>query len=191
MSHRQVDPVGALYAEVLGEVAWEQGGEALLIDVGDALSALGEAWAKGRSLRAYFLSGMVPQEEKRESLARLLEPMPLLIRQFMGLLMRRGRGRIVDRVAVAFEEFMDQKLGRVQVTLTTATAIEDAQKEAWIADLRAATGKEPVLHTEVNPELIAGAVLQVGDTIADGSARRRLSELKARVRERGKHALQA
>jgi F-type H+-transporting ATPase subunit delta len=191
MSHRQVDPVGALYAEVLGEVAWEQGGEALLVDVGDALSALGQAWAEERSLRAYFLSGRVPQEEKRDALARLLEPMPLLVRQFMRLLMRRGRGRIVDRVAIAFEEYMDRKLGRVQVTLTTATPIEEAQREAWIAQLRAATGKEPVLRTEVKPELVAGAILQVADTIADGSARRRLNELKARVRERGKHALQA
>jgi len=191
MSSRHVDPVGALYAEVLGEVAWEQGGETLLCEVGDALSALGEAWATNRTLRAFFLSAMVPQDQKREALARLLEPMPLLFRQFVRLLMRRGRGRIVDRVAFAFEEYMDRKLGRVQVTLTTATPIEDAQKEAWIVDLRAATGKEPVLHTEVKPELVAGAVLQVGDTIADGSARRRLNELKARVRERGKHALQA
>ena len=191
MSHRQVDPVGALYAEVLGEVAWEQGGETLLSDVGDALSALGQAWSTNRTLRAYFLSGMVPQGEKRASLARLLEPMPLLIRHFMRLLMRRGRGRIVDRVAIAFEDYMDRKLGRIQVTLTSATPIDEAQKEAWIAQLRAATGKEPVLHTEVKPELVAGAVLQVGDTIADGSARRRLNELKLRVRERGQHALQA
>lgn len=191
MSGRHVDPLGALYAEVLGEVAWEQGGEPLLREVGDALSALGQVWANERVLRAYFLSGMVPQEEKRKSMRRLLEPLPLLIRQFMRLLMRRGRGRIVDSVAFAFEDYMDTKLGRVQVTLTSATPIDEAQKEAWIAELRAATGKEPVLRTEVKPELIAGAVLQVGDTIADGSARRRLNELKARVRERGKHALQA
>ncbi len=191
MSRRQVDPVGALYADVLGEAAWDQGGETLLREVGDAITALGQAWGSERSMRAFFLSAMVPAEKKREALARLLEPMPPLVRHFMRLLMRRGRGRIVDRVAIAFEDYMDRKLGRVQVTLTTATPIEDAQKEAWIADLRAATGKEPVLHTEVKPELIAGAVLQVGDTIADGSARRRLNEFKARVRERGKHALQA
>ena len=191
MSGRHVDPLGALYAEVLGEVAWERGGEELLREVGDALSALGTAWATDRTLRAYFLSAMVPQQERQASLARLLESLPPLVREFMRLLMRRGRGRIVDRVALAFEDYMDRKLGRVQVTLTSATPIEDAQREAWIAELRAATGKEPVLRTEVKPELIAGAVLQVGDTIADGSARRRLNELKARVRERGKHALQA
>jgi len=191
MSGRHVDPVGALYAEVLGEVAWEQGGETLLRDVGDALTALGRAWATQRTLRAYFLSAMVPQQEKRAALGRLLDPMPVLMRQFMRLLMRRGRGRLVDRVAIAFEDYMDRKLGRVQVTLSTAVPIEETQKAAWIQDLRAATGREPVLHTEVKPELIAGAVLQVGDTIADGSARRRLSEMKAHLRERGKHALQA
>ncbi len=191
MSKRQVDPIGALYAEVLGEVAWDQGGEALLVEVGEALSALGGAWATERTLRAFFLSAMVPQDQKRDALARLLEPMPPLLRHFIRLLMRRGRGSIVDRVALAFEDYMDRKLGRVQVTLTTATPIDDAQKEAWIAELRTATGKEPVFHTEVKPELIAGAVLQVGDTIADGSARRRLNEFKVRIREKGKHAIQA
>ena len=191
MSGRQVDPLGALYAEVLGEVAWDQGGEAFLTEVGEALTALGGAWATDRTLRAFFLSAMVPQEKKRKALARLLEPMPPLLGRFMRLLMRRGRGRIVDRVALAFEDYMDRKLGRVQVTLTTATPIEDAQKEAWIAELRTATGKEPILHTEVKPELIAGAVLRVGDTITDGSVRRRLNEFKVRVRERGKHAIQA
>ena len=191
MNRRQVDPHGALYAEVLGEVAWEQGGEPLLREVGEALSALGQAWATERTMRAFFLSAMVPKERKQATLARLLEPMPPLLRDFMGLLMRRRRGRIMDRVAIAFEDYMDRKLGRVQVTLSTAVPVEEEQRAAWIAELREATGKEPVLHTQVKPELVAGAVLQVGDTIADGSARRRLNEFKARVRERGKHALQA
>ena len=191
MSGRHVDPLGSLYAEVLGEVAWERGGEALLREVGDALSALGQAWATQRTLRAYFLSAMVKQDEKRAALARMLEPFPPLFKNFLRLLLRRGRGQLIDRVAVAFEEYMDRKLGRVPVTLATATPVDEEQMAAWTARLREATGKEPVLEHVVKPELIAGAVLQVGDTVADGSARRRLSELKSRVRERGKHALQA
>lgn len=191
MSRRHVDPVGALYAEVLGEVAWERGGEALLREVGEALSAFGGAWARSRSLRAFFLSAMVERGKKKAALKKLLEPMPPLMKDFIRLLIRRGRGQLIDRVAVAYEEYMDRRLGRVQVTLTTATPVSDDQKAQWMDLLRASTGKEPVLEHVVKPELIAGAVLQVGATIADGSARRQLNELKERVRERGKDAIQA
>ena len=191
MSGRHVDPLGALYAEVLGEVAWAQGGEPLLREVGDALSPLGEAWANERMLRAYFLSAMVKADQKRAALRKLLEGAPPIFRNFVRLLLRRGRGRILDKVAVAYEDFVDRKLGRVQVTLTSATPVSAEQEAAWVDRLRETLGREPVLSTHVKPELVAGAILQVDGTVADGSARRRLNELKVRIRERGKHALQA
>ena len=191
MSGRHVDPIGGLYAEVLGEVAWERGGETLLKEVGEALIAFGRAWAADRTLRAFFLSAMVEEDKKRQALRKLLEPMPPLMKDFIRLLIRRGRGHLIDRVAEAFEEYVDKKLGRVQVTLSTATPVPEEQKALWMDRLRASLGKEPVLEHVVKPELIAGAVLQVGGTVADGSARRQLAELKERVRERGKHAIQA
>ena len=191
MSARHVDPLGALYAEVLGDVAWERGGEPLVKEVGEALSAFGSAWAQDRTLRAFFLSAQVKKDDKRAALLKILEPMPSLMRDFIRLLIRRGRGHLIDRVATAFEEYLDEKLGRVQVTLSTATPVPEEQKALWMDRLRASLGKEPVLEHVVKPELVAGAVLQVGGTVADGSARRQLQELTERVRERGKHAIQA
>ena len=67
-------------------------------------------------------------------------------------------------------------------------AVETA---AFTERLRAAIGKEPVLTHHVRPGLIGGAVLRVGDVVADGSVRRRLTELTSRIRLAGDHALAA
>ena len=190
MSGRHVDPLAATYAEVLGQVADERGGEALLREVGDALSALGQAWADNRDLRAYFLSAMVKEDEKEKAFTALLSPLPELLQDFVRLCTRRGRGRMIDKIAIAYQAFLDERLGRVPVTLTTATPVPEDRVKAWSDKIQAALGKEPVLHHVVKPELIAGATMRVGDVVVDGSARHRLAVLRQRVRERGKHALQ-
>lgn len=192
MSSRRAEPLAAIYAGALAEVAHARGGDSLLLEVGDALSALGQAWRKDASLRAFLLSTLVPRSKKRAALGRLLEGFPPLLVDFVHLLLRRGRGALVDRVAVAYEAHLDRHLGRVPVTLVTATPVPPERLEAWVARIGAASGRTPVLHHVVREEILAGAILRVGDTVADGSARRALAEFQKHVREEGKrHALQA
>jgi F-type H+-transporting ATPase subunit delta len=191
MSTRHVDPLAHVYAEALGQVTDARGGEALLREVGDALSALGAAWAEDRYFRAYFLSAMVPQARKRDSLRKLLADLPPLVSDFVRVLMRHGRGRNIDAVAVAFEAWLDHRLGRVPVRLETATEVPEGKVQEWVDRIRTATGKEPLMEHVVAPELIAGARLEVGHQVLDGSARRMLADLRQRVKERGKHAIQA
>ena len=191
MSTRHVDPLAAVYAEALGQVADARGGEALLMEVGDALSAFGQVWSEDRYLRAYFLSAMVKQEVKQRSLEKLLESFPPLLADFFQVMIRHGRGRNIDAVAVAFQAWLDDRLGRVPVTLATATEVPEGRIQQWKDELRAATGKEPLLTHVVKPELIAGATLRVGNLVLDRSAKRMLADLSQRVKERGMDAIQA
>ena len=190
MSGRHVDPLAATYAQVLGEVAEARGGEPLLREVGEALSALGQAWAENRNLRAFFLSAMVSEDVKARAFDSLLATLPDLLQDFVRLCVRRQRGREIDKIAIAYEAYLDERLGRVPVTLTTATPVPQDKIQVWMDRIQAALGKEPVLHHVVKPELIAGATMRVGDVVVDGSARHRLAVMRQRVRERGKHALQ-
>lgn len=190
MSSRHVDPLAATYAEVLGEVAEARGGEALLIEIGDALRALGQAWGENRELRAFFLSGMVKEDVKAEAFRTLLSSLPELLQDFVRLCVRRQRGRMIDEIAIAYEAYLDERLGRVRVTLTTATPVPAERTQVWMDQIQAALGKQPILHHVVKPELIAGATMRVGNVVVDGSARHRLAVMRQRVRERGKHALQ-
>ncbi len=191
MSRRRVEPLAAVYAAALGQVADERGGEALVREVGEALAALGGAWADQRTLRAYFLSAMVKQEEKAQSLDRLLAGLPPLLGDFVRLLLDHGRARLLDRVAVAYEVWTDVRLDRVPVTLNTATPASEEHLRLWTDRLRAALRQEPVLEHHVKPELVAGATLRVGDLVLDLSGRRMLAEIGRRVRGRRQHAVQS
>ena len=188
---RHVDPLAAVYADALGQVADERGGPELLQEVGEALTALGQAWAQDRYLRAYFLSAMVKQEQKEESLAKLLDTLPPILSDFVRVMIHHGRGRNIDMVANAFEAWLDERLGRVPVKITTATETTDEQLEVWKERIRQAMGKDPVLEHAVNPALIAGATIRVGDLVVDGSARKKLADLRQSVMERGTDAIQA
>ena len=191
MEGRHVDPLGAVYAEALAEVAEAEGGLELVKDVGERLWSLGGAWNTDRTLRAYFMSAEVPSREKEASLDKLASEQPKVLGNFLRLLHRRGRLHILPLVADAFEAILDKLLGRVPVTLSTATVVPEDMMNKWVDQLRTATGKEPLLRHVVRPELVAGAVLQVGGRVVDGSSRRRIADFLKQMKERAKHEVQA
>ena len=182
---------GAVYAEALSQAAEARGGLESLREVGEALAALEAAWEKDRVFRAYFLSSEVSSAVKRATVRRLGATLPKLLADFLDLLLRRGRLFLLPPIAKAYAKHLDQRLGRVQVLLATAAPIPSGRVERWTASLRAALQKEPVVRHVVKPDIVAGAVVRIGDTVADGSIRRRLLSLKREIIERGTHALQS
>jgi F-type H+-transporting ATPase subunit delta len=191
MRGRRVDPLGAVYADALAGAVEAAGGLDLLREVGERLEALGAAWLADRTLRAYFLSAEVTAREKEAVLGRLADPQPHVLGNFLRLLLRRGRLDRLPEIVEAYEAVLDDRLGRVPVTLTTAMPVPEDMLRAWTERLRTATGREPLVRHQVRADLLSGAVVQVGDVIADGSGRRRLAEWKHQIIERGTHALQA
>ena len=192
MSSQRLDSLAAVYAEALAEAAEARGGEALLREVGEALDAWGKVWTERRDVRAYFLSSFTPRTRRDETLSRWISGGPDLFQDFVRLLIRRGRGRHLGEVAKAYAEILDQRLRRVPVVLTTALPLPEGRLEDFTERLRKATGQEPVVRHVVDPDLVAGAVLRVGDAMVDGSIRRRIREALQFLRERSKlHALQS
>jgi F-type H+-transporting ATPase subunit delta len=184
--------LAATYAEALAEAAESKG---LLAGVGDRFFAVSDAWRADRELRAFFLSGAVGRQAKRAALERLRPTAGDLVADFLQVLLRRHRLFLLPETAAAFRAILDRRLGRVPVVLETATAVSPDDLDAWRGRLRASIGKEPVLTHRVRPALIGGAVIRVGDVVADASVRRRLRELRDRTvrasRERSTHALPA
>ena len=118
--------------------------------------------------------------------------MPTLVANFLRLLLKRGRLELLGDIGEAFQTLLDARLGRVPVTLTTAVPVDEVSLRAWTDRIRQAVGGEPMVRHEVRPEILAGAILRVGDEVADGSARRRLAELRTQIIEKGRqHALQS
>jgi F-type H+-transporting ATPase subunit delta len=168
----------ATYAEALAAVA---PGKDDATDVGERLAALASAWRRDRTISAFFLSGAVARDAKRGAIERLRPTVGPLLSNFLRVLLRRNRLSLLPDVADAFERILDRRLGRVRVVLETATPPSDSDVASWRRRLAEAVRREPVLTHRVRPALIGGAVLRVGDVIADGSVRRRLADLRDRA----------
>jgi F-type H+-transporting ATPase subunit delta len=118
-----------------------------------------------------------------EALASALRLSPLLV-NFLRLLVDRQRSADLAAIARAYRAMLDEKVGRVRATVTSAQplAAEDLQQ---LSDAIARfSGREIVLEAKTDPSLIGGVTAQVGPTLLDGSLRTQLE----RLREELKHA---
>jgi F-type H+-transporting ATPase subunit delta len=195
MPRIHASPGAMVYARALFEAADAAGGVALLTEIGQRLDTAGEAWHTDRVWRAYFLSGSIPESTKADAMKRIVESdeRPPLLGSMMKLLLERGRLFLLDQIAVGFRGLLDERLGRIPVTLTTAVPIAEIDFRTWTDQIRQAIGGEPVVEHVVDPQIIAGAIIRVGDRVIDGSARRRLNAFRQNIVQRGKqtHALQS
>ncbi len=104
-----------------------------------------------------------------------LAPLPLNLAK---LLARKQRTDIAPEVAAAFKAMVQEQSGIERVHATTAVPLTDTERVQLQARLRESTGHEVLLDTDVDPALIGGLVVQIGDRLIDASTRTRLQSLK-------------
>jgi F-type H+-transporting ATPase subunit delta len=186
VSARDAD-MGAVYAQALAEAAEAKG---LLVEAGAELAAFAASWRRESSVRAFFLSGAIPRPAKEGAVEHGFRGKASdVFVDFLRVLLARNRTWLVPHAADAYAKLLDQRLGRVHVTITTAAPVTPGDLEALGRKVKAATGLEPVLEHRVRPALVGGAVVRVGDFVADGSVRRHLKEIEARLRRAGRVAI--
>lgn len=98
-------------------------------------------------------------------------------RNFVEALIDAERLELAPEVALLFERRRAQAEGQVKVEVTTAYALNDAERQKIDSAMRARLGRDCKLETEVDPTLIGGAVIKVGDSVIDLSLRGRLTAL--------------
>jgi F-type H+-transporting ATPase subunit delta len=128
------------------------------------------------------------QADRDRILVELFEKRSLpLVVNFLRVLNRHGRIGLIAPVVAAARAEWDRKQGRRPVTVRSAVPLDDGQKKALEERIAKLTGATPVLSLEVDPSLIAGLVVQVGDDVYDASVRTRLARLRDRLIERKSH----
>jgi F-type H+-transporting ATPase subunit delta len=170
------------YAEALFEAARERDElEEVLSDLGEFLSALQES----EELRLFFYGRQIPERQKRRAIDGLTEGMKTQATNFLKVLVDNGREEILEEVLGRYEQLVKEHLGRIEVEVTTAVELSEIQLDRLRERLgRTLEGREILLETNVDPELIGGAVFRYGGRMMDGSIRGRLESLREGMLER-------
>jgi F-type H+-transporting ATPase subunit delta len=170
---------GRVYGTALAEAAQAAG---RLHEVARDLSAIGDAVAHGRELASVLFNPAFPHEAKKQILSQLSEGADPLVRSALLVLVDNKRlDALADVVAVVHEA--DRRARRqLELELTTAVPIPDAEAEDIRSKLAAASGHEVTLERSVDAAILGGVIVRVRDRMVDLSVRGRLEALRLSLR---------
>jgi F-type H+-transporting ATPase subunit delta len=182
--------VARRYAEALIRAAEHEGAVDLVLG---ELAELERDVLKANPRFAQILaSPRVSAAQKDRILVELLEnrASSLLLR-FLRVLNRHDRLAYLGAVSQAARAIWDKRHARVPVQVRSAHPLDESQTQALLAQLTRLTGATPILQVSIDPTLIAGLVVQVGDLRYDASVKSRLAQLRQRLIEGKTHEIQS
>jgi len=176
-----VTVVHRTYARALLEAAKERG---RLAEVRAELNDFVQATRDVPELRALLENPELDRSVKRAALEELLGDADELVRNFLLLLVEKGRAGGLEEVAREFEALVAAEERRLELELTTAVELSDEEARELVDQIERSAGRSVEARRSVDPALIGGAVLQVGSFRVDASVRGRLERLRRELRTR-------
>ncbi|HMN95863.1 MAG TPA: ATP synthase F1 subunit delta [Phycisphaerales bacterium] len=182
MPTNTVDAVALSYARALFQLAESAGGRPKLEEIADELEQLIELIRADRRFGEFVTSPILDRQRRAEALRRILNGRVTdLLLRFVLVLGQKGRLGHIEAIARAYDALMQESFGRVEVDVITAVPVEAAQLESIRALVQGAIGREPVLHRSVDPTMLGGIKLRIGDQLIDGSVAGRLRRIRDSV----------
>jgi F-type H+-transporting ATPase subunit delta len=170
------------YANALADVALAQGAAEPALK---QLNEFGAAYAQSAELRTFLASPAVDSGVKHAVIEKLIARMRAskIIRNFLFLIIDHRRTQLLPEIVATFQQVVRQRQGVAEAEISSAVELSAAQKTALAKTLARLTGRKIETKYSLDPALLGGAVVRIGDTIYDGSLRSRLNELRARLAE--------
>lgn len=183
----QHDALASVYAKSLFELAEQAGGQARVAEVNDELEQLLELTRSLPSFGRFLASPIINSDARRDVIRRLLDSRVTdLTLRFLLVLNEKGRLDRLESIADAFDHLVQDVFGRVEVDVFTAALIGDEAKAVIHDRIQSAIGKEPVIHTYADEDMIGGIKLRIGDQLIDGSVQTQLRRMRSNLL--GSHA---
>jgi ATP synthase F1 delta subunit len=173
-----VEEIAAVYAQALLEVGIEHG---ILDELHEQLGQLADEIDAHRNLQVFFFSPYFSTQEKRDGLARLVTGANPLLTNFLALLIDKHRMPLIFRIRRDFDERWDEHNRLLAVSVTSAIALDDATVAHIGQRIGERTGRRVTLTSVVDPDILGGIVVRVGNSILDASIRNRLEQLRKQV----------
>ena len=140
-----------------------------------------EALLQDDVLRAAFANPSVTTPRRMELAQRLAPELRRETQNLLRLLIEHRRTSEMPAIRREFERMADQASGIVNVALTTAVDLSDAEQQRYERALADRLGKKVRMDYRHDPGLVAGATIQIGDRLIDGSVRTQLDRLRQRL----------
>ncbi|PSR24575.1 MAG: ATP synthase F1 subunit delta [Sulfobacillus thermosulfidooxidans] len=139
-----------------------------------------------KDLQGFLYHPQVSHEAKRETLKRIFgDSVHPLVLQFLQLVMDKGREHLLAGICDEFNKLVEIDHGIVEAHVESAVPLTAEQQAQFAERLGHTMGKKIKIIAHVNPALIGGAVIRVGDRVLDGSVLRRMEILGERLRGNG------
>jgi len=147
----------------------------------DELGEFADALADNRELQVFFFSPYFSSQEKKDGIAKLVTDADENFVRFLELLAERHRVPAVFRIRRAFDEMWAEENKLLPVTVTSAVELDDQLVEDIGKRITEQTDRKVDLSSKVDPDVLGGIVLQVGNMVLDASVRNRLEQLRKQV----------
>jgi len=135
--------------------------------------------ASNPQIRQLLESPRISHAEKERMLDKAFgDQMDITLLNFLKVLSRHGRMDCLSAIERSLRDQYNTMQGRVEVQVTSATPLDDETRAAITSQLASSLDQQVELVVEVNPELIGGTIVRIGDTVYDGSVANRLARIK-------------
>jgi F-type H+-transporting ATPase subunit delta len=170
------------YARSLTEVAFE---ENLEQEVTENLNTYGEIFRAVPDLLEAFGTPAVPREQKEKLLDDLMTKYPVnpVTSNFLRILLQHNRIGFFQQILKLYLKLVNERKGIVSARVTTAMALSEEELKKMSEKLSAITGKSVNIEPQTDATILGGVIVQLGNTIFDGSIKAKLVEMKRRLAE--------
>ena len=173
-----MEEIAVVYARSLFEVAREQD---KLDVVREQLGAFTDALSENRDLQVFFFSPYFATKEKQDGLERVVSDADPVILNFLKLLIEKHRMPVLFRIRSNYDGLWEEENKLLPVHITSAVELDDAIVKQLGERISEQTDRKVELSANVDPEILGGIVVRVGNSVLDASVRNRLEQLRKQV----------
>jgi len=191
--HTVLDDEGRHVARIYGEALYKSAEQQGRVDElqGELDALVKEVFARSPEVELILSSAAISRERKQAVLDHVFGGRASdVFLHTLQVLNNHDRLDLLRHVVTAYRTIHDQKAGRIIAEVRSAVSLTDEQRHRLLETVREVSAREPVLHETIDPSLLGGLVVQVGDWVYDASVRTKLDTLRNQLIERSSHGIQ-
>jgi F-type H+-transporting ATPase subunit delta len=173
-----VEEIAEVYARALFEAAKE---DAVLDRVHDEVGQFADALDEDRNLQVFLFSPYFSSEEKKDGIRRIVSDADERLLNFLELLAERHRMPALFRIRRIFQDLWADENKLLPVTVTSATELDTGLVDDIGKRIEEQTGRRVELSSNVDPDVLGGLMVRVGNMVLDATVRNRLEQLRKQV----------